>query len=104
MNAYHDGANQRKSRIHHITTFKDRDEWLELLFAADELSPSAKVLRARVALHHNVETRQCNPSGGKLVLGTVMSDSTVRRMIRELEPEGWVRVDRTLGRHSNSYE
>jgi len=99
----HATAQPRKSRIHHITTFKDRDEWLELLFAAD-VSPAAKVAGGRIALHHNIKTGQCNPTIGTLMLGTLMSDSSVRRAIRELETKGWVRVDRTLGRHSNSYE
>ena len=90
--------------IYHITTFKDRDRWLELLFAADDLSPGAKVVGGRIALHHNVETGQCNPAIGRLVLGTGISDSGVRRAIREMEIGGWLRVDRTLGRHSNSYE
>jgi hypothetical protein len=92
-----------KSRVYPIATFEDRDDWLRLLLAA-ELSPGVKVVGARVALHHNVKTGQCNPAIGKLVLGTDMSESTVRRMIRELEFRGWLRVDRTLGRHSNSFE
>jgi hypothetical protein len=103
MHNVHAPATARKSRIHQIATFKDRDDWIEWLFAAD-LSLAAKVAGGRIALHHNIKTGQCNPTIGKLMLGTLMSDSSVRRAIRELETEGWVRVDRTLGRHSNSYE
>jgi hypothetical protein len=85
-------------------TFKDRDHWLELLLAADELSLGAKVVGSRIAHHHNIETGQCNPGVEKLVLGTGISQSSVRRHVTELEAAGWLRVDRTLGRYSNSYE
>jgi Helix-turn-helix domain len=96
-------ANQR-NRIHTITTFKDRDQWLELLLADDELSLGAKVVGSRIALHHNVETGQCNPKIETLVDGTRISQSSVRRHVAELETAGWLRVDRTVGRYSNSYE
>jgi hypothetical protein len=102
-NYIHAAESPRKSR-YPITSFRDRDDWLELLLAEDQLSLGAKVVGARIALHHNVETGQCNPKIGTLVLGTRMSESTVRRRIDELEVTGWLRVDRTLGRHSNSYE
>jgi hypothetical protein len=87
-------------------TFKDRDDWIKLMLAADgdELCPGAKIVGTRIARHHNVDTGQCNPAIGKLVLGTGISESTVRRMIRELEAKGWISVDRTRGRHSNSFE
>lgn len=93
-----------KSRIYDITTFKDRDEWLELLLADDELSLGAKVVGSRIAFHRNVETGQCNPKIETLVDGTSISQSSVRRHITELENAGWLRVDRTVGRYSNSYE
>jgi hypothetical protein len=102
----HAAATPIKSRVYNITTFLNRDDWIRLLLAADsdEPSPGAKVVGARIALHHNVETGQCNPPIGTLVLGTGMSESTVRRVIRELEATGWIYVDRTRGRYANSYE
>jgi hypothetical protein len=100
----HERSTPIKSRDHNITTFKDRDDWIELLLAVADLSLGAKVVGARIAHHHNIKTGQCNPTIVKLILGTGMSDSSVRRAIRELEAGGWFRVDRTLGRHSNSYE
>jgi hypothetical protein len=103
-NNIHSAATPINSRTYKVKTFRDRDDWLRLLLAADELCPGAKVVGARVALHRNVETGQCNPTIGKLVLGTSMSESTVRRMIDELEVKGWIRVHRTRGRHSNSFE
>jgi hypothetical protein len=100
----HDAANPRKSRVHNIKTFRDRDEWLEMLLGDNEVSLGAKVAGSRIALHHNVETRQCNPKIETLVDGTRISQSSVRRHVAELEAAGWLRVDRTVGRYSNSYE
>lgn len=74
----------------------------------DALSCAAKIVAARLALHHNIEREQCNPSIRELVLGTGMSESTVRRAVRELEQKGWLSVTRTSGGHrfssSNSFE
>ncbi|WP_164937282.1 helix-turn-helix domain-containing protein [Bradyrhizobium vignae] len=99
-------AGQASNNAWPIKTFKDRNAWIELLFAAnrDTLGASEKIVGARIALHHNVDTGQCNPSIGKLVFGTSLSESTVRRMIQNLERAGWLLVDRTRGRHANSFE
>jgi hypothetical protein len=100
-------ATPHKSRI---SSFKVRDAWMRRLLAADgeKLSPCAKIVAIRLALHHNFERDQCNPSIRELVLGTSMSESTVRRAIRELEKRGWLNVTRTSGGHrfssSNSFE
>ena len=96
-------TNPRKSRAHIIKAFRDRNEWLELLLAAD-VSLGAKVVGSRIAHHHNVETGQCNPKIETLVDGTGISQSSVRRHITELETAGWLCVDRTVGRYSNSYD
>jgi hypothetical protein len=97
---------QASSSAYPIKTFKDRDAWIRLLLAvdADALSCTAKIVAIRIALHHNVETEQCNPAIGKLVLGTGMSKSTVLRMLCELEREGWIGIDRSRGRYTNSFE
>jgi Helix-turn-helix domain len=93
------------SSAYQIKTFRDRDDWIKHILAVGELSAAAKVVAVRLAMHLNVETGQCNPSIEKLVSGTGMSESTVRRMIRdELEAEGWIGVDRTRGRHTNSFD
>jgi hypothetical protein len=104
INNMNETPTQFKSRAHIIKTFRDRDNWIKLLLAANGESLGAKVVGARIAHHHNVETGQCNPKIETLVLGTGISESTVRRRIDELEVAGWLRVNRTLGRHSNSYE
>ncbi|MET4788260.1 hypothetical protein ABIF64_000438 [Bradyrhizobium japonicum] len=102
----HPSVQRQASSAHPIKTFRDRDEWMRHLLAIDiaTLSHGAKILAMRVALHLNVETGQCNPSMAMLAEGTGTSESTVRRMLHELEQQGWVSVDRSQGRHSNSFE
>jgi hypothetical protein len=112
MSKVHDSAIPR-NQIYPITTFKVRDEWIKLLLAADgdELSPGAKIVGARIALHRNIETGQCNPSLPQLAAGTGTSDRNVRRMLNELEQAGWLIVDKSRGGrrsvttyNSNSFE
>jgi hypothetical protein len=95
-----------KSRLHPIATFKDRDEWIRMFLAVDgdTLSAGAKIVGTCISLHHNVETGQCDPPIRALVSGTGMSESTVYRMLLELEASGWISPNRTGGRHRNSYE
>jgi hypothetical protein len=97
---------QCRSRTLPITTFKDRDAWIKHMLAVDcaMLSHGAKVVASRIALHHNIETGQCNPSMAMLVAGTGMSDRTVRRMLAELEQAAWISVDRSRGYHANSFD
>jgi helix-turn-helix protein len=99
-------AERQASEAYPIKTFKDRDAWIRLMLAIDvaTLSHGAKILGVRVALHLNVETGQCNPSMAMLAEGSGTSDSTVRRMLHELEREGWLGIDRSQGRHANSFE
>jgi hypothetical protein len=103
-------AGQASSTHWPINSFKDRDAWIRLMLSVhvDALSCAAKIVAARLALHHNIEREQCNPSIRELVLGTGMSESTVRRAVRELEQKGWLSVTRTSGGHrfssSNSFE
>lgn len=89
-----------------IKTFRDRDEWIKLLLAVKgtTLCPGAKVIAVRLALHLNIEDGRCNPAIGTLARGAGMSESTIHRMIRELERKGWIRVDRSRGRHANSFD
>jgi hypothetical protein len=88
-------------------TFKHRDEWIRLLLAAEPeaLSYPAKAVGACIALHHNINTGQCNPPVGMLVRESGMSNRNVRRMLRELEQAGWLITDLTSGgrRSSDTY-
>ena len=102
----HATTHEHKSRPHNITTFKDRDAWIRLFLAADvdTVSARAKIVGTCISLHHNVETGQCDPPIASLMSGTGLSESTVYRMLLELEASGWIAANRTGGRHRNSYE
>jgi len=95
----HATATSHKSRTHNITSFKDRDDWIKAIVAVDceEISPTAKIVAIRIALHHNVESGQCNPSLPAVALGTGMSERNVRRMLNELEEAGWLIVHKSRG-------
>jgi Helix-turn-helix domain len=95
----HTSATTIKSRIHIIKTFRDRDDWIKLLLAADgdTLSTTAKIVATRVAFHHNIETGRCDPSLDTLASGISMSARHVRRMLNELEEAGWLIVAKSVG-------
>jgi hypothetical protein len=110
---YHNGAPQHKSRAFPISTFKDRDTWIRLLLAVDgeTLIPGAKIVGASIALHLNVNTKQCNPPLPTVAESTGMSVRNVRRLLRLLEQTGWLVADQSSGGrragedyNSNSYE
>jgi hypothetical protein len=86
--------------------FKDRDDWIAAMLATSEsaLDWRAKVTATRIALHHNIETGQCDPSIIGLAAGCGVSENTIRSAIKTLEATGWVRVDRSRGRHRNAFQ
>ena len=104
MNTRSIGAadSQRNGYAYNIETFKDRDDWIAMILAACDLCPRSKVLLARIALHRNVETGRCDPGIARLVSGTGLSDSTIRRRLKAAEAAGWISIDKTKGRYSNS--
>jgi hypothetical protein len=108
----------RNGRAYPISKFKHRDEWIRLLVAVEAqpagrpkkpgtdntLTASAKAVAVCVALHLNIETGRCDPSNEDLATGTGMSERNVRRMLRELEQSGWMKVE-VRGHHQyNSFE
>ena len=103
----HARATADKSRTHTIKTFRDRDEWVKLVLAAegDTLSAPARNVAIRIAFHHNIETGRCNPSVAQIAAGSGMSDRNVRRMLREIEQAGWMVVNQSSGgrRSSKTY-
>jgi hypothetical protein len=85
-----------------IETFPDRDNWMRLLLADDALSPSAKVVAQRLALHLNVKSGRCDPSLDRLAQGTGMSRSTMKRTLQDLDKAGWIGIRRSSGGRSLS--
>jgi hypothetical protein len=87
-------------------TFKDRDEWIAAMLATPErvLDWREKAIAIRIALHHNINTGQCDPSIIGLATGCGVSGNTIRSAIKALEKSGWVGVDRSPGRHRNAFQ
>jgi hypothetical protein len=89
-----------------IETFRDRDLWIERMLAADNevISPGAKLVAVRIALHLNVGSGQCYPSVPTLMTGTGFGERHMSRMLAALERSGWLGVRRSGGRgHANSF-
>jgi hypothetical protein len=86
-----------------ITTFKDRDAWIRAVTADRRLSPSARLIAARVALHLNVETGRCDPAMGTLAEEVGMHRASAFRAVAALAAQGWIEVAGTKGRHTNSF-
>jgi hypothetical protein len=88
-----------------ISTFRQRDVWIEQLLAANNevLSPAAKVLATRIALHFNVDKGRCYPSVPTLAKGTGHRERYVYMLLADLERSGWLAITRSPGR-SNSFQ
>ena len=79
-------AARRRRRVHHaepirrsvLGLLEDRRRITRPKLAA--AGPIAKIVGAHIALHHNVETGQCNRSLAQLADGTGISDRNVRPM------------------------
>ena len=99
-------AQRQASSSWPIETFKDRDDWIKQILAVkvSTLSGPAKVVATRIAFHLNINTGRCNPASVTLALECGMDERSVRRMIQIIESAGWLSVDRSCGRNSNSFE
>jgi hypothetical protein len=99
-------AQRQASSSWPIETFKDRDDWIKQILAVkvSTLSGPAKVVATRIAFHLNINTGRCNPASVTLALECGMDERSVRRMIQIIESAGWLSVDRSRGRNSNSFE
>jgi hypothetical protein len=87
-----------------ITSFKDRDAFLRAMLADVELSTTARILTARLALHHDVETGRCIVKYKTLAKEVGVCSRTAIRLLAEAEERGWVSIDRTCGRgQSNNF-
>jgi hypothetical protein len=97
---------KRQAQPAKISTFRERDDWICQMLAADNevLSPTAKVLTARVALHLHVADGALQVGTNKLGAGIGISERQARRLILEAEAAGWIHVNRSGGWHANSYQ
>ena len=85
---------------------KDRFRWIEAVMAAGDLLPAEKLLLARLGLHCNDETGQCDPAEETLAKGIGLSERYVRRMKAAARKKGWLGYEDNPGgraRTSNQY-
>jgi hypothetical protein len=89
-----------------ISTFRQRDVWIEQLLAFDSevLSASTKLVAVRIALHLNVDDGRCFPSVPTLAVGTGVGERHIPRVLAALQSSGWLIITRGGGRgRANSF-
>jgi DNA-binding transcriptional MocR family regulator len=80
-----------------VVDFKSREQWKRAFDAValqQKYKPRACVLMSRLADHFNCKTGQCNPGFDTLAREMGVTERTVRRAIKELEPDGWIKSKR----------
>src|SRR5258708_4025018 len=85
-----DGDVKREPRI---STFRQRDVWIEQLLAAKRLSDGAKLVAVRIALHLNINSGRCCPSIVKLAQGTGLVERHIPRVLALLERSDWLDIE-----------
>jgi hypothetical protein len=85
-----------------ITSFLDRDEWIDLMLASS-LSTPAKVVVTALALRLNIDSGRLDISSVKLAKRINYSKRQVLRLISEAEATGWIKTNRNSG-VANHYE
>jgi hypothetical protein len=87
-----------------VTDLRSRDRWM---IAFNEVMPQiggvtvlVLAIGNRIALHHNVKHRRCDPGYDTLAAEMKVSERTVMRAIKLIEDNGWLRRKRG-GRDEN---
>ena len=78
-------------------TLLQKWQLLQAIVADQELSPSAKLVAARLLYHHSAQTGRCSPSYQTLAEGAALTRRSVITGVRELEARGWLMVERVKG-------
>jgi Helix-turn-helix domain len=79
------------------TTFKERDNWMRAVLAADLPHAAARVAVA-IALRLHVNNGKCNPAYKTIAADSRVSERSVYRHVELLEQAGWITAERTVGR------
>ncbi len=79
-----------------MSSIRKSDKWdlVQRLITDPALSPTAKIVGARLLHHLNGESGQCNPSYQTLADGTGLTKRRVMSAVRELEAAAWITVTR----------
>jgi hypothetical protein len=80
----------------HISTLRDRDDWLKAVCLDQRLSVRAELVLFRLGLYLNIKTGRCDPKIRDLAMtaGLGESDSAervTRRALKEGEKLGWIK-------------
>jgi hypothetical protein len=94
---------KRQTQPAKISSFRQRDDWIREVLAAESLSNAAARVAVRIALHLNVKKGQCYPSVPTLAKGTGLCERYVYMVLVDLERSGWLTVTHSQGR-SNSFQ
>lgn len=80
-----------------VVTLLQKWQLLQAIIADQELSPSAKLVAARLLYHHSAQTGRCSPSYQTLAEGAALTRRSVIAGVRELEERSWLSVHRVKG-------
>jgi hypothetical protein len=79
------------------------DNWAAAMMMDTRLSPGAKAVLTRLALHYNLNSGDCFPAHGRLAAETMVSNEMVRSTLRKAAKLGWIRrTCRTGGPHGKN--
>jgi hypothetical protein len=99
-----DYQREDRTREDYKRRFKERQGWIDRTMADHDLTPAARLIGARLGLHKNLDTGQCNPGYGTLGKESGYPVRSAMRAIAELESKGRIGATRTEGGgKSNSY-
>jgi hypothetical protein len=81
-----------------VTDLRSRDRWMKAFNEAmphvDDVTALTVAIGNRIALHHNVRDRRCDPGYPVLAKEMHCSPRTVMRAIKLIEDHGWLRRKR----------
>lgn len=86
-----------------VTTFGEQQIWLDDMQRAPGLEPAFRLTGIALGRHWNAKTGRCNPSAKRLAKCTSQSERNCQRHVRKIESFGWIMIETTGGRTSNSY-
>jgi hypothetical protein len=78
------------------STFKERDDWIVALLAAELPHATARVGIA-IAMQLTIKTGECDPPYKTLARASWVSERSIYRHVELLEHAGWIEIERATG-------
>jgi Helix-turn-helix domain len=85
------------------TTLLGKWKFLEQIMEDHGLTPSTKIVAARLLMHHNIKTNRCFASAQKLADRLGVNRDTVTEAIRQLKEGAWLETHQPSRREANEY-